>query len=70
MKTLQFTTNINCQGCIAKVTPFLNSADGIEHWEVDTANPQKILIVETNSLESDDVVAVLQKAGYKATALN
>lgn len=69
MKTLQFITNINCQGCIAKVTPFLNSAEEIEHWEVDTANPQKILTVQTNSLESDDIAAILQKAGYKATPL-
>jgi copper chaperone len=69
MKTLQFTTNINCQGCIAKVTPFLDGADGIEHWEVDTANPQKILTVQTGSLESDDIAAILQKAGYNATPL-
>jgi hypothetical protein len=24
MKTLKFKTNINCGGCLAKVTPFLN----------------------------------------------
>ena len=42
MNTLKFKTNINCNGCIAKVTPSLNGAGGIENWEVDTNNPQKI----------------------------
>ena len=30
METLKFTTNINCGGCIAKVTPFLDNKEGIE----------------------------------------
>jgi Copper chaperone len=70
MKTLHFTTNINCQGCIAKVTPFLKEADGIESWEVDTANVQKILTVKTSELDGDAIIAILKKAGYSAKELN
>ena len=69
MKTLKFKTNINCGGCIAKVTPSLNNAEGITKWEVDTTNPQKVLSVETSNLSEDDVIAILKKAGYSAIAL-
>ena len=41
MKTLKFKTNINCGGCVSKVTPFLNNQEGVESWEVDTVNPDK-----------------------------
>ena len=30
MKTIKFKTNINCGGCISKVTPFLNKQEGVE----------------------------------------
>jgi copper chaperone len=69
MKTLKFKTNINCSGCMAGITPHLNGADGIEKWEVDTNNPQKILTVETEHLSADEVAAVVTKAGFKAEKL-
>lgn len=69
MKTLKFKTNINCGGCIAKVTPSLNSAEGIAKWEVDTTSPQKVLSIETSTLGEDEVIAILKKAGYSAVAL-
>ena len=43
MNTLKFKTNINCAGCLAKVSPFLNAEQSIEKWEVDTSIPEKIL---------------------------
>jgi copper chaperone len=66
MKTFLFKTNINCNGCIAKVTPTLNQLQGILKWEVDTANPSKILSVETETLSESDIMAALKTAGYKA----
>ena len=30
-KTFTFKTNINCGGCIAKVTPFLDEVKGIKY---------------------------------------
>ena len=35
MTTVKYKTNINCNGCIKSVTPFLNELDNIETWEVD-----------------------------------
>lgn len=66
METLKFKTTINCGGCVATVTPHLNQIEGIEKWSVDTANPQKILTVETSGLRPDVIVEKLKEAGYKA----
>ena len=55
MKTLKFKTNINCGGCISKVTPFLNKQEGVESWEVDTSNPDKILTIESDGATEEDV---------------
>jgi copper chaperone len=70
METLKFKTNINCGGCIATVKPFLDKADGIEKWEVDTENPQKILTVETSNLNSEEVIKIVSEAGYKAERIS
>jgi copper chaperone len=69
MKTYQFKTNINCSGCVANVTPHLNQVPEIKEWKVDTVNPKKVLTVETETLQAEDVKAIISKAGYKAEQL-
>lgn len=69
MKTLKFKTNIKCGGCVSKVTPFLNKQEGVDNWEVDTTNPDKILTVESNGASEEDVKATLQKIGFKAESV-
>jgi copper chaperone len=64
METLQFKTNINCGGCIAKVTPFLNQLEDVEDWRVDTNNPDKILTVSGEDITSDLIESTVQKAGF------
>lgn len=64
-KTLKFKTNINCGGCVAKVTPFLNEADGVCHWEVDTTNKDKILSVHSEGITEQEVIQKVQEAGFK-----
>jgi copper chaperone CopZ len=68
MKTLKFKTNINCGGCIKTVTPFLNELNDIE-WKVDIADKRKVLEVKTNSVEANQVVEKVQKAGYEIELL-
>lgn len=69
MKQYRFKTNINCGGCVAKVTPHLNENKDIKEWKVDTANPNKVLTVETGNLKEEDVKAIVQKAGFRAENL-
>lgn len=69
MKSLKFKTNINCGGCVANVTTFLNQVSEICEWNVDTTNSQKVLTVSTESLNEAQVIELVQKAGYKAESL-
>lgn len=69
MKQFQFKTNINCSGCVAKVTPVLNNNEEIKEWNVDTANPSKVLTVQTENLAEEEVKVLVSKAGFKAESL-
>lgn len=69
MEIVQFKTNINCGGCIAKVTPFLNQEKDVKKWKVDTANPGKILTVEKEGISEDEIIAVVKKAGFSIELL-
>lgn len=69
METLQFKTNINCGGCVAKVTPHLNEEPNIKNWKVDTTNPQKILTVETDGISAKEIIKAVSKAGFKIEEL-
>lgn len=67
MDALTFKTTIKCSGCVAKATPFLNQVAGEDNWEVDITNPDKILRIEAdNTIKAEDVIAAVEKAGYKA----
>ena len=70
MATLQFKTNINCGGCIARVTPKLNEVKGIHSWKVDTDNPDKILTVETETLTNEPIIEAVKKVGFQIQPLS
>jgi len=61
---LQFKTNINCGNCVRTVTNFLNDVPGIETWQVDTDNPEKILTVEGEALTTEAVIEAVEEAGF------
>ena len=65
MPTQQFKTTINCANCLRAVTPALNAEPAITAWQVDTNNPDKILTV-TTTLPADQVVALVEEAGFSA----
>jgi len=69
MTSFKFKTNINCNGCIATVTPFLNSETAIQNWKVDIQNPDKILIVEGESISKEIVMSKVKEAGFRIEEL-
>lgn len=69
MKKYQFKTNIKCSGCVEKVTPTLNNNAEIKEWNVDTAHPSKVLTVQTDRLNEEQVKELVSKAGFKAERL-
>ena len=65
----QFKTNINCGGCVASVKPHLDQAAGICHWEVDTTHKDKVLTVKADGITEQELIATVQKAGFKIEPL-
>ncbi|MBE2206769.1 MAG: cation transporter [Saprospiraceae bacterium] len=66
-KAMKFKTNIHCSNCVRSVSGFLNEAQGVEHWEVDTAHPDKILTVSGSDAET--VIAAVEEAGFDIVLL-
>ena len=70
MKQYQFKTNINCGGCVAKITPVLNADKRVAIWNVDTTNPSKVLTVETVDLKGEEISQLLQNIDFTAEAIH
>jgi copper chaperone len=66
MSTLKFKTNIKCNNCIAKVSPYLDESLNIKEWSVDLEDPDRVLTVTGEDISSDYVKDTLLKAGYRA----
>jgi len=69
MKTYKFKTTINCASCIRAVTSHLNKLEGIADWKVDTANPDKVLEVQTDAVDAQTIKSTVEQAGFKAEQL-
>ncbi|MCZ2356741.1 MAG: heavy-metal-associated domain-containing protein [Bacteroidia bacterium] len=64
-REFRFKTNINCGGCVSSVKPHLDGAKGIFEWKVDTTAKEKILTVKTSELTQEQIMEIVQKAGFK-----
>ena len=65
MNTLKFKSNINCTGCLSKVTPVLNGEKSIQNWEVDLEHDDRILTVQTSGLSAEEVQKTVSNVGFK-----
>jgi copper chaperone len=70
----KFRTNINCSGCVERVTPALNAAEFIHSWTVNTDIPDKVLTVRTENNRSEhvtsgDVISLVEDVGFSVSAL-
>jgi len=74
MKTLRFKTNLKCAGCMYAIKPYMDEIEGIESWEVDLNNPDKIVEVRTESADPEQIRKAIEKgiseAGYTAERMN
>jgi copper chaperone CopZ len=69
MKTLQFTTSINCGSCVRVVSPTLNQLVGEGNWQVDTENPAKVLTITQDNVSAEQVESALKQLGYSAESV-
>jgi copper chaperone len=70
MNEIRYTTNINCGNCVRMVSGFLNDVNEIEHWEVDTENPDKILTIKGENLNNKAIEAAVEEAGFELKLLH
>jgi copper chaperone CopZ len=68
--SLQFRTNINCSGCVAQVSPFLDNAEGIDKWEVDVKSPERLLTVDANGISASEIMQKVNEAGFNIEPVN
>lgn len=68
MKSYKFKTNINCNGCINTVTPYLNQLEPAE-WKVDIKDKRKILEVHSDQITEKDIIDKVKEAGYEIEPL-
>lgn len=66
MSVYKFKTSLSCGGCVSKIEKILNAEKDIIKWEVDLNSPDKILTIETETFDPNQIPALLLKAGYKA----
>ncbi len=65
-KTLTYKTNIKCNGCIATITPFFEQYKSIKTWSVDLESPDRVLTIELDGGEEQEVKDLITEAGYEA----
>jgi copper chaperone CopZ len=63
---LKFKTTLDCGGCVSKVKSDLDNATGIQEWDVDTANADKILTVNSTGITEEEVIEIIKRKGFKA----
>jgi copper chaperone CopZ len=64
MKSAKFKTSINCINCVRSVSGFLNEVPGVEKWNVDTSDKDKILSVEGADFSETKVIEAVEEAGF------
>ena len=69
-KKLQFKTNLNCSNCVSKVQADLDHTTGVNEWNVDTTNDNKILTVYAEGISEEEIVAIIKKKGFTAEPLH
>jgi copper chaperone CopZ len=69
MTEIKFKTNINCNHCINKITPVLDSDTGISEWSVDLNSENKILTVKGENPDIEKIIESLSGVGYLAETI-
>ena len=71
MNEYKFKSTINCNNCVARVTPILNSLPNVNSWKVDLQHEDRTLTVSSDSDEfsPDDIKSSLAKIGFKAESI-
>jgi len=64
VNVLVFKTDIRFSHDVAMIAPVLNSAPGISNWNVDRSDIDKVLRIESVTLDVPDSICLVRQAGY------
>lgn len=68
---MKFKTNAKCAGCTSAIVSALASVAPASDWQFDLTSPDKTLTyVGSDAIDSDKVVAIIGKVGFKAEPLD
>lgn len=68
---MKFKTNAKCAGCTSAIVSALAPVAPASDWQFDLASADKTLTyVGSNAIDRNQVVAVIEKAGFKAEPLD
>jgi len=64
MEILVLKTNISSKKQVKTVAPVLNGQESISRWNIDLNDIDKVLRIEASDIELDEVVHLIQEAGF------
>lgn len=68
---MKFKTNAKCGGCTSTIISALGAIAPASDWQFDLSSPDKTLTyVGDKTLDKDEVVSIIAKAGFKAEPLD
>ena len=65
MRTLKFKTSAKCEVCVQSLSMKLNETIKDGSWDFDVSVSPSILTVKTENLTKEDVISVVEMAGYR-----
>jgi hypothetical protein len=65
MLTRRYRTNLHCGSCVSAIKPYLDTAEGVAGWNVDTDSPDKVLTVRSDTLRPEAVRDLVARAGFQ-----
>lgn len=71
MAQIQFETNLNCGGCVARAKATLDKLAGPGQWAVDTEHPRRVLsLTPLGPVRAETVIEALAQLGFDAVPIN
>jgi copper chaperone CopZ len=61
----QYKTNLRCESCVSTIAPVLDADPTIKRWQADVSSLNKTLTVEGDSVTTEHVSKLMNKAGYQ-----
>jgi copper chaperone len=66
MKSIQFKTNLKCNGCVDAIRPNIEAIKEIKSWRVFLDVQEKTLEVDYDTISENEISVAIQNAVTKA----